>query len=1298
MERTDVKRQTPKQQDPSFDTALVLHKAGKLDQAALSYRNILKLRPNHTGALNNLGVVCRRQGLFEEASSCFERVLKLNPSNADAWSNLASLSISLGKFEAAVQAANQATKYAPAHAQGFDNLSFALFRTNQLALAEQASRRALELEPRMANAWNNLGQILQRQSRLADASDAYLHALEIDKSMSIAHANLLFCMHFDDRWSAQQIFASHSQWGKSFEGPILSKAHKFRRVTVPAGKRPRVAFISPDLCSHPVAMFLRPLISNWPHERMELGFYASVKRPDITTQWFKQHSDFWSDILSLNDEQAAQHIADDEVDVLIDLSGHTGDSRLKVLAYRPSACQMSWLGYFDTTGMQSVQYLIADPICVSPQMESFFTEKVLRLPDDFVCFDPPADAPPISALPAISNGYITFGSQNQLAKVTDAVLQLWAKVMLQTPNSKLLFQAQAFNDPAVQQRYVQRFAQLGIQSSRIDFLTSMPRERILLNYCNVDISLDPFPCAGGTTTCESLWMGVPVVTLLGDRFGGRHSASHLSNVGLSQLIAQDSEQYLKIISDLCTDLPALAKLRAGLRDQMKASPMCDGSRFARNFCDVIYSVLNQKLTEQPIEPTHIASSIIPESPSKDEIDALVATFNAKSPVDTISKAKDLITRYPEHFFAWKVLSCVLHDQGQYQQAIEGFERSLKLNSRDFESFNNLGNTYLDLKQFDKAREMYSQAIFLNPKYSTAHHNLANVLMKSGELEGSIASYIQAISLDPTLVVAHFNMGTVLSVLGKHKEAVNCYINALKLQPAHAQSHFGLAVALQKLHFWPDAIASYKRAIELKPDYAEAHSNYGNLLYLQGDLKSAQSSLRMAISLAPGLTQAQCNLGSTQIALGQIEEAVVSYQHALQVSPDSIEIFSNLLFSMHFGNRWSMQEIYDYHLKWSQRFELPKLAQPALYQSNQLKAGKRPRIAFISPDLYGHPVTLFLRPLIANWPHERLELVFYASVKRPDDATHWFQQQSNLWVDISGMNDEQAAHRIAQDEVDALIELSGHTGENRLSILAHRPAAVQASWLGYFDTTGMQSVDYLIADSMCVTPQMEPFFTEKVLRLPDNFVCFDPTIHAPEVSELPVSSKGHITFGSQNQLAKVTDEVLDLWAKVLQQTPQSRLMFQAKAFNDPEVVTRYRGEFAQRGIESLRIDFIAGCTRQQILKNYCNVDISLDPFPCAGGTTTCESLWMGVPVVTLLGDRFSGRHSASHLSTVGLSQLIAQDPKQYLKIVRDLCADLPGLAKLRAGLREQMRISPMCDGPRFAKNFENLLFAIIDFET
>jgi len=579
---------TSKRPDPAFDAALALHRAGKLEQAAQAYRRILKLRPGHSGALNNLGIACRKLGLFDEARLCLERASVNDP---QALSNLASLENNLGRFREAAVAAQRATELMPTLAAAHDNLGFALFRLNAIGQAHQALSQAVALDPRSANAWNNFGQVLQRQSRLGDAAQAYRKALELDSSYDLAASNLLFCMHFDDVWTPEQIFEAHVQLGTRFERSVAGQGVKYLRMAVPHGQRPRVAFISADLCNHPVSMFLRPLIAHWPHHKMELGFYSSVKRPDESTSWFEERADFWCDILSMTDEKAAQRIAQDGVDVLIDLSGHTGDSRIKVLAYRPAARQMGWLGYFDTTGMQSVQYLLADAVCVTPQMEHLFTEKVLRMPDDFACFEPPAQAPAVSALPALSNGFVTFGSQNQLAKVTNAVLDLWAQVLAQEPTSRLLFQAQAFNDDAVLQRYRAQFVERGVDLSRIDFLPGASRMQILQNYGRVDIALDPFPCAGGTTTCESLWMGVPVVTLLGDRFGGRHSASHLSAVGLQGMVAQGARQYLEIVRTLCADMQALSQLRSGLRDQMLRSALCDGPRFAYNFEKIISSII-----------------------------------------------------------------------------------------------------------------------------------------------------------------------------------------------------------------------------------------------------------------------------------------------------------------------------------------------------------------------------------------------------------------------------------------------------------------------------------------------------------------------------------------------------------------------------------------------------------------------------------------------------------------------------------------------------------------------------------
>ena len=584
----------PRQQaDAALEAALRSHRAGQLDAAAVAYQKILRLRPAHVGALTNLGVIHRQKGRYDQARSCFEQALRHDPHSGLVWSNLANLYVTLGQPADAVVAAQRAVKEAPGLAAAHDNLGLALFQLNRFDEAEQSLQQSLKLNPKFANAWNNLGQVYQRQNRLAEAAGAYQHSVELDPSFSLPFSNLIFCMHFGSQWSREAIFAAHVQWARQFESPIAALAPKVRPSTGSAKARPRVAFISPDLCNHPVSVFLKPLIANWPHDQFDLGFYASVRGQDETTQWFKEHANSWCDIHAMSDEAAAGRIAQDQVDILIDLAGHTGGGRLLVLAHRPAPVQIAWLGYFDTTGMSSVRYIVADPVCVPPALEHLFTEKVLRMPDGFVCFEPPATGPEPGPLPALANGYVTFGSQNQLAKITDSVIALWSELLGSMPGARLLFQAKAFNDSQVVDRYARLFENHGVNASRIDFLPSTTMRGILNNYRRIDIALDPFPCAGGTTTCEALWMGVPVISLLGDRFGGRHSASHLSNVGLPDLIAFDPKQYLELAHSLASDLPALKAIREQLRNRLLASPLCDGPRFARHFAEMLLSVMPQ---------------------------------------------------------------------------------------------------------------------------------------------------------------------------------------------------------------------------------------------------------------------------------------------------------------------------------------------------------------------------------------------------------------------------------------------------------------------------------------------------------------------------------------------------------------------------------------------------------------------------------------------------------------------------------------------------------------------------------
>ena len=582
--------------DTAFEAALQLHQSGKIDAALAAYNRILRLRPNHAKALGNLGLIHRQRGQFELAQACYQKALKQDPRAGITWSNLANLYMVQGQYDLALAPAQRAVTEMPGLASAHDNLGFALLRLNRFHEAEQALLQALKLNPKAANAWHNLGTVYQRQSRLAEAAQAYQNSITLDPTFSSAFSSLLFCMHFGEQWSRDQIFAAHLQWAQQFETPVAALPAKHAGARSTSVSKPRVAFISSDLFGHPVSVFLKPLIENWPHDRFELSFYASVRNPDEMTQWFRNQATNWTDIYALSDEAAATQIAKDQVDVLIDLNGHTGigghtgANHLLVLAYRPAPVQISWLGYFDTTGMKSVDYVIADPVCVPQELEHLFVEKVLRLPDDFVCFEPPASAPDIAVLPALGNGYITFGSQNQLAKITDQVITLWAALLRRLPSARLLFQAKGFNDAAVVERYRQAFNSQGVAPERVDYVPGTNQQGILNNYQRIDIALDPFPCAGGTTTCEALWMGVPVVTLLGDRFGCRHSASHLSSVALQRLVAQDHESYLSISTALASDIPALATLRAGLRAQMHASPLCDGLRFANNFSALLESV------------------------------------------------------------------------------------------------------------------------------------------------------------------------------------------------------------------------------------------------------------------------------------------------------------------------------------------------------------------------------------------------------------------------------------------------------------------------------------------------------------------------------------------------------------------------------------------------------------------------------------------------------------------------------------------------------------------------------------
>ena len=489
----------------------------------------------------------------------------------------------------------------------------------------------------------------------------------------------------------------------------------------------------------------------------------------------------------------------------------------------------------------------------------------------------------------------------------------------------------------------------------------------------------------------------------------------------------------------------------------------------------------------------------------------------------------------------------------------------------------------------------------------------------------------------------------------------------------------------------EAEASFRRALEIKPDYAEAHSNLGVTLREQGRLTEAEASYRRALEIKPDYAEAHSNLGNILLEQGRPTEAEASYRRALKIKPDYAEAHSNLLFALNYTDShhhaYRLEEAYRYGQmaagKVGKRFAAWRC----------LPHPERLRVGLVSGDLRNHPVGYFLESVLAQVTSSRLELIAYPTDSKVDELTARIKPYFSAWKSLVGQSDEAAARLIHADGVHLLLDLSGHTEKNRLPIFAWKPAPVQASWLGYFATTGLAEMDFLLGDPYNTPAEEAGQFTETIWRLPESHLCFTPPDVALEVGPLPALSFSSITFGCFNKLTKMNDNVVALWAKVLQAVPHSRLLLKARQLNDLRVRDITRQRFAAAGITSDRLLLEGGSPRAEYLKAYNRVDIALDPFPYPGGTTSVEGLWMGVPVITRRGDRFLSHQGESIVNNAGLVDWIAANDDDYVAKAVLHATNLSGLAALRTTLRRQVLASPLCDAPRFARHMATALWGM-----
>lgn len=544
---------------------------------------------------------------------------------------------------------------------------------------------------------------------------------------------------------------------------------------------------------------------------------------------------------------------------------------------------------------------------------------------------------------------------------------------------------------------------------------------------------------------------------------------------------------------------------------------------------------------------------------------------------------------------------------------------------------------------------YRAALEREPEHADSLHLLGVVALQTGDLANALSLVQRVVALRPDAAVCRNNLGQVLERLGKDADAAGCYEAAIELEPAYAEAHNNLGLVRARQDRLADAEALYLKATDLDPGYAEPLTNRGNLLKDRGDL----------------------------------DAAIGCYRRAVELRPDLSGVHSNLLLTLHYHPDFSPADLLREHRAWAERHVAP-LAATRRAHDNGRDPERRLRVGYVSPDFREHSVARFVLPLFREHDQRQVEVLAYSDVTRPDAVTGLLRNHVDRWRDIATLGDEQLADVVRADGVDVLVDLAAHSAHNRLLAFARKPAPVQFTYLAYCSTTGVDAIDYRVTDRILDPPTESGHYTEAPVHVPHCYWCYSvpplPNSVLPKAERAP----GPPTFGCLNNFAKVSDVTLDLWGRLLRRVPESRLLVYARAETHRD---RVRRALHAAGVEKSRAGFVGYQTLADYLGTYRQIDIALDPHPYGGGTTTCDALWMGVPVVSLAGRTAVSRAGATLLTNVGLERLVAQTGEQYLELAAGLLRDASGLAELRRQLRSRIEASPVMDAPQFARDLE-----------
>lgn len=652
--------------------------------------------------------------------------------------------------------------------------------------------------------------------------------------------------------------------------------------------------------------------------------------------------------------------------------------------------------------------------------------------------------------------------------------------------------------------------------------------------------------------------------------------------------------------------------------------------------------------------------------------------------DAEASLRQAIELNPGYADAHNNLGNVLKHQGCLDEAIASYQRALKINPDYVPAYNNLGLVFEDTGRLNEAEACFRNLLERTPNAVDALCSQGNILKKLGRFDEAEVCFRRALEIRPDMAELNFNLANTLIELDKAFDAEVCYRQAIQLRPDYVEAHYNLGTYLMRSEWLVDAEISFRNALQIKPDYADAHINLGAVLNALGRRDEAAASFQHVIQLKPDCAEACNDLGNALRDIGRLNEAAASYRRALELDPEHATAHSNLIFSLDLAAGISISEMQAERRKWG-AMHAEHLLQD-IPHANTPDPERRLRIGYVSTDFSTNSAPAVFAAMLFNYDRARFDVFAYCNEKRTTALTERFQQNVTTWRNISGKSDDDVAELIREDKIDILVDLSGHSGRNRLPVFARKPAPIQITAWGYSTGTGMKAMDVLFSDPILIPADERPLYAEQIRYLPiffSYYLCQTP----PSVGPLPALTNQHITFGTFTRLEKVTDETYRTWAEVLLAVPNSRMLFKNAEMDHESGRARVTSYFTQAGVDPERLVFQGRTPWEEHMDAFNQVDIALDTFPQGGGVTTLEGILMGVPLITLCWPTFAGRTGKSILTTLGLADWVAESREHYVAIAKQKAQDTTLLAELRKQLRNRLTSSILGDVDAYARVVE-----------